>query len=126
GYVFVSNERSNNILVFDPASDFELISEIPTSSRPRDMKLNADHTLLYVACGQDDVIDVIDIATLSVVDYIPTGRSPEMFVLNADESLIYVSNEENSTAQIIDVQSKVIVHEVPTGAEPEGVLLTDD
>jgi PQQ-dependent catabolism-associated beta-propeller protein len=126
GYVFVSNERSQNILVFDPARDFERIAEIPTSGRPRDMHFNTDHTRLYVACGDDDVIDVIDVGTLSVVDYIPTGRSPEMFALSEDETRIYVSNEENSTAQVIDVESKAIVHEIPTGAEPEGVLLSAD
>ncbi|WP_338608706.1 PQQ-dependent catabolism-associated beta-propeller protein [Pelagibacterium nitratireducens] len=126
GYVFVSNERSDSVWVFDPANDFELVAEIPTSSRPRDMQFNIDRTRLYVACGDDDVIDVIDVASLSVVDYVPTGRSPEMFVLNENETQIFVSNEENSTAQVIDVASKVIIHEIPTGAEPEGVLLTED
>lgn len=125
GYVFVSNERSHNVLVFDPAQDFALIAEIQTSRRPRDMQFSADHSLLYIACGEDDVIDVVDVATLAVVDTIPTGRSPEMFVLSPDNSQLYVSNEENSTAQVIDIASKVIVHEVPTGAEPEGVILAD-
>src|SRR5690554_4995048 len=72
GYVFVSNERDNIVQVFDPANDFEHITDISTSRRPRDMQFNADHTLLYVACGQDDIIDVIDVATLEVIDGIPT------------------------------------------------------
>jgi PQQ-dependent catabolism-associated beta-propeller protein len=126
GYIFVSNERTHNVLVFDPASDYQIVKDIPTSRRPRDMHLNPDHTKLYVACGDDDVIDVIDVASLEVVDHITTGRSPEMFVLNRDETRIYVSNEENSTAQIIDIQQKIIVHEIPTGAEPEGVILSED
>jgi len=126
GYVFVSNERSHNVLVFDPADDFALIADIPTSRRPRDMQFNRDHTLLYVACGDDDVIDIIDLATFEVVDYIPTGRSPERFVFNDAETLLFVSNEENSTLQVIDLELRIIVHEVPTGAEPEGVILSED
>ena len=126
GYVFVSNERTHNILVFDPANDYALVADIATSRRPRDMKFNQDHTLLYVACGDDDVIEIIDVATLEVVDYIPTGRSPERFVFNAAETLLFVSNEENSTLQVIDLELKIIVHEVPTGAEPEGVILSED
>ena len=126
GYVFVSNERTNDVLVFDPAKDYAQVKDIKTSRRPRDMHFNSAHTLLYVACGDDDVIDVIDVAKLEVTDHIPTARSPEMFVLTRDEKSIYVSNEENSSVQQIDVASKTIVHEVPTGAEPEGVILNED
>jgi PQQ-dependent catabolism-associated beta-propeller protein len=126
GYLFVSNERSNNILVFDPAKDYAVVKDIKTSRRPRDMHFNHDHTLLYVACGEDDVIDIIDVATLEVTDHIPTARSPEMFVFNKDETELYVSNEENSTVQIISIKDKIIVNEIPTGAEPEGVILSED
>ena len=112
--------------MFDPAKNYALVKDIKTSRRPRDMHFNHDHTLLYVACGDDDVIDIIDVATLEVTDQIPTARSPEMFVLTRDEKSIYVSNEENSSVQQIDLASKTIVHEVPTGAEPEGVILSED
>ncbi len=125
GYIFVSNEKTNNIIVLDP-KDYSVVKDIKTSRRPRDMHFTKDKSLLYVACGDDDVIDVIDVATLEVTDHIPTGRSPEMFVLSGDEKLIYVSNEENSTVQVIDIADKIIVHEVPTGAEPEGVMLNED
>ena len=81
------------MLVFDPANDYALVEDISTSRRPRDMQFNASKTLLYVACGDDDVIDIIDVATLEVVDFIPTGRSPEAFVFNRAETLLYVSNE---------------------------------
>ena len=126
GLVFVSNERSNNIAVIDPAKDNTIIKLIATAGRPRDMSFNQEHTLLYVACGDDDVIQVIDVAKLEVVDNIPTGRSPEMFKLSHDDALIYVSNEETSTVQVIDVASKAIMFEVPTGAEPEGIALSAD
>lgn len=126
GLVFVSNERSNNIAVIDPAQDNAIVKLIATAGRPRDMSFNQDHTRLYVACGDDDVIQVIDVAKLEVVDNIPTGRSPEMFRLSHDDALIYVSNEETSTVQVIDVASKAIMFEVPTGAEPEGIALSAD
>ena len=63
-----------------------LVKQIETDRRPRDMHFNAAHTLLYVACGDDDVIDVIDVAPLQVVDSIPTGPSPEVFAFSPDES----------------------------------------
>lgn len=124
GRVFISNEKSDEIVVLD--KDYQEIARIDTSRRPRDMHFNHDHTLLYVACGDDDVIDVIDVDTLEVVDSIPTGPSPEVFAFSPDESLIYVSNEENSTLEVIEKDTGITVHDIPTGAEPEGVLVMPD
>src|SRR3974390_3165874 len=118
GYVFVSDEKTNNIAVIDPKQDYKIIQWVPTSHRPRDMKFGDDRRLLYVACGDDDVIDVIDVATLKVADHIPTGPSPEMFELSRDEKALYVSNEEGSSVQEISIADKIILREIATGAEP--------
>ena len=126
GYVFVSHEKTNNIAVIDPKQDDKIIKWITTSRRPRDMKFRDGRRLLYVACGDDDVIDVIDVATLTVVDHIPTGSSPEMFELSRDEKTLYVSNEEGSSVQEISITDKVIVREIATGAEPEGIAVSAD
>lgn len=124
GQIFVSTEKGNEVVVFD--KDMNLVKRIATSRRPRDMHFNADKTLLYVACGDDDAIDVIDVATLEVVDSIPTGPSPEVFAFSPDEKMIYVSNEEDSRLEAIDLATRVSVQDVPTGAEPEGVLVMPD
>jgi PQQ-dependent catabolism-associated beta-propeller protein len=124
--VFVSNERSNDIAVIDPDKDDQIVKRIATAGRPRDMSFNQDHSRLFVACGDDDLIQVIDVAKLAVIDSIPTGPSPEMFEVSHDDKLIYVSNEENSTVQVIDVASKTIQFEIATGAEPEGIALSTD
>lgn len=120
GLIFISLERDNQVVVLNP--DLTVNKRIETSRRPRDMHFNAAHDRLYVACGDDDSIDVIDIATLEVIDSIPTGPSPEVFTFSSDEKQIYVSNEEDSTLEIIDVASKIVTARVPTGAEPEGVI----
>ena len=124
GNIFVSLERSNEIVVLSP--DHEVIARIETSRRPRDMHFNDDHTLLYVACGDDDVIEVIDLATFEVVDAIPTGPSPEVFTFSPDRTKIYVSNEEDSTLEFIDIATGTVEQRIPTGAEPEGVINAPD
>lgn len=124
GLIFVSTEKGNEVVVLD--QDYNITKRIQTSRRPRDMHFNAAHTLLYVACGDDDVIDVIDVATLEVVDNIPTGPSPEVFAFSPDEKLIYVSNEEDSRLEAIDLESRISVQDIPTGAEPEGVIVMPD
>ncbi len=126
GYVFVSHEKTNNVAVIDPKQDYKIIKWIATSRRPRDMKFGADRKELYVACGDDDVVDVIDVAKLAVVDHIPTGPSPEMFALSGDGRALYVSDEEGSALQEISVADKIITREIATGAEPEGVAVAED
>jgi PQQ-dependent catabolism-associated beta-propeller protein len=121
GNIFVSTEKGNEVVVLDPS--YNIIKRIATSRRPRDMQMTRAHDLLYVACGDDDSIDVIDVAGLEVIDSIPTGPSPEMFRLSDDEGSIYVSDEENSTVERIDLKSKIATQTIPSGAEPEGILI---
>ena len=124
GNIFVSTEKGNEVVVLDKA--YNIIKRIATSKRPRDMQLTKAHDLLYVACGDDDVIDVIDVAKLEVVKKIATGASPETFALDEARHRLYVSNEEGSSLSVIDIDQGITVHEVPTGAEPEGVFVHED
>src|SRR3954469_19502729 len=74
GLIFVSNEKSNNLIVLDPKT-YQVVKEIRTSRRPRDMHFSADRTRLYVACGDDDVIDILDVAKLQIIGKLATGPS---------------------------------------------------
>src|SRR6266852_7964679 len=125
GLIFVSNEKTNNLIVIDPKT-YQVVKDIKVSRRPRDMHFNSDRSKLYVACGDDDVIDIVDVATLAVVGKLATGPSPETFALDEKRRRIYVANEEGSSLSVIDIDQNIIVHEVPTGAEPEGVLISED
>jgi PQQ-dependent catabolism-associated beta-propeller protein len=126
GYLFVSNEQMNNVVVIDPKQDYRVAMWIETSHRPRGMAFRDDRKQLLVACGDDDVIDVIDVATLTVIDHIPTGHSPEMFGLSQDEKTLYVSDKAGSAIEAINVAEKIIEQEIPTGAEPEGIAVSGE
>src|SRR5689334_7218015 len=75
---YVSDEQANVVHVI-AAPDWTRIADIPVGRRPRGMALSADHRRLYVAAGNDDRIDVIDLAARRVVDHIPSGSDPERF-----------------------------------------------
>jgi YVTN family beta-propeller protein len=126
GLVFVSNERTNNLIIIIDSKTNKIVKDLKVSRRPRDMHFNADHSKLYVACGDDDVIDIIDVAKLEVVGKLTTGSSPETFGIDEKRRRIYVSNEEASSLSVIDMDQNITVHEVPTGAEPEGVFISED
>src|SRR5262249_61670234 len=123
GLILVSNEKTNNLIVLDPKT-YQVVKDIKVSRRPRDMHFSADRSKLYVACGDDDVIDIIDVAKLEVIGKLATGPSPETFALDETRRRLYVSNEEGSSLSIIDIDQNIIVHEVPTGAEPEGGFIS--
>jgi YVTN family beta-propeller protein len=74
--VFVSTKRAGNLIIIDRKTN-AVVNDLKISRRPRDMHLSADHTTLYVACGDQDVVDIIDVATLAVVGKLSTGSSPE-------------------------------------------------
>ena len=93
GLIYVSNEKSNNIIVLDPKT-YKIVNDIKVSRRPRDMHFNADHTKLYIACGDADVIDVLDVAKGEVTGKIATGSSPETFAIDEQHRRLYVSDEE--------------------------------
>ncbi len=126
GYVFVSHEKSDTVVVLDPARDHAVVKEIPTAERPRDMHFDEAHERLYVACGDSDEIDVIDVASLEVVDVIPTGDSPEIFDIAGDGRSLYVSEEESALVRRIDLETKETLGTISTGPEPEGVLAMPD
>ena len=97
GLIFVSNEKTNNLIVLDPKT-YKVVKDIKTSRRPRDMHFSADRSKLYVACGDDDVIDIIDVAKLEVIGKLATGPSPETFAIDEKRRRIYVANEEGFDA----------------------------
>ena len=97
GYVYVSNEGTNNIAVIDPYRAYQVVKWIATDHGPRDMKFRDNREQLMVACGGDDVIDVVDVPTLAIVDHIPTGHDPEVFEVSQNQQMLYVSNKETST-----------------------------
>ena len=126
GYVFVSHEASDTVVVLDPANDHAVVKEIHTAQRPRDMHFDADHELLYVAAGDSDVIDVIDVGTLEVVRQIPTGISPEIFDIALDGKSLFVSEEESALVRQIEIATGETLMTIATGPEPEGVMVMPD
>lgn len=125
GRIFVSNEKGNGLTVLN-GSDYSHLADIRTPARPRGMLFSPDHKKLYVACGDADLIAVIDVASLKVIDRIPNIPDPETFDLDASGEHLYTSNEENAELTVVDLATKKVVNRYKVGLEPEGVLLNRD
>ena len=126
---YVSDEQGNVVHVLQSpsgATGWRETASIAVGKRPRGMQLSRDGKQLYVAAGNDDRIDVVDLAARKVVGHLPSGRDPERFVVSPDGRWLYVANENDSTVSFVDIAAKKIVHEVPVGGEPEGMAVSPD
>jgi YVTN family beta-propeller protein len=72
---YVSNEKGNTVSVID-TEKMETIATIKTGQRPRGIEVSRDGKLVYVALGDDDIIQVIDTKSLTVVGELPSGPDP--------------------------------------------------
>jgi PQQ-dependent catabolism-associated beta-propeller protein len=125
GLVFVSSEKDNTITVLDGKTD-TVTRTIDTCDRPRHMEWNQDHTQIYVACGDSDVIGIVDITKFETVDELPYIRDPEAFKIDWPRGQLYVSNEEDAALSIYDIKNRRVVTSIEVGEEPEGVMISKD
>jgi YVTN family beta-propeller protein len=124
GLLFVSSERTDSVVIVDPETN-RILKYLKTSRRPRDMHFNTAHTYLYIACADDDAIDIIDVAKLEVVGRL-TASNPRAFGISEKLRRIYVPNLEGSSLSVIDMNQNVIIEEVPTGRGPDEVFVSED
>src|SRR5437660_10950552 len=78
---YVSNEKGNSVSVID-TDKMETIATVKTGQRPRGIEVSRDGKSVYVALGDDDIIQVIDVKTLNVVSDLPSGPDAEQFILD--------------------------------------------
>ncbi|MGC8469041.1 MAG: PQQ-dependent catabolism-associated beta-propeller protein [Acetobacteraceae bacterium] len=124
GLIFVSNEKGASITVLN-GKTYKRVAVIPTGNLPRGMAFNPAHTLLYVACGDSNEIDIIDVKTLKVVGRITKGvPDVEQVVVDPTDHYLYMTNENNSAASVYDLKKKKIIAFTRVGEDPEMVFLT--
>src|SRR5258708_8859446 len=92
---YVSNEKGNSVSVID-TDKMELIATIKTGQRPRGIDVSRDGKSVFVAVGDDDLIQVIDTKSQSVVGDLPSGPDPEQFVLDPAGKILYFPHSNNA------------------------------
>lgn len=122
--IYVSNEKDNQIVVFDAQG--QNLTRIPVCARPRDMKFSVDGRQIGVICGDSNQLGWVDLAQGKLVGTMALGESPEMFAFSPDGKTVYVTSEDDNALLAYDVASRKKLFEVKTGGEPEGVFVMPD
>ena len=122
--IFVTNERSNSISVINGDS-LEVEASIDIGERPRGIGLSPDRSELYVAVSEENLIAVVDPASLKILRKFKSGSDPETFAVHPNGN-IYISNEDDAKATVFNPSTGEQVAEIPVGLEPEGVAISPD
>src|ERR1700683_703134 len=120
---YVSNEKGNSISVID-TDKMETVATIKTGQRPRGIEVTRDGKFVFVALGDDDVIQVFDAKTRNDAGELPSGPDPEQFTLDPAGKFLYVANENDSMVTIIDMAKRAAIGQVSVGTEPEGMAVS--
>ncbi|MBT7950952.1 MAG: PQQ-dependent catabolism-associated beta-propeller protein [Gammaproteobacteria bacterium] len=122
--IFVTNERSNSVSVINGDS-LEVEASIDIGERPRGIGLSPDRSELYVAVSEENLIAVVDPASLKILRRFKSGSDPETFAVHPNGN-IYISNEDDAKATVFNPATGEQVAEIPVGLEPEGVAISPD
>src|SRR6185436_20387613 len=154
--VWVTNERSGDVTVFD-AQNRSVVATIPVGKRPRGIHASPDGKTVYVAVSgtpigappkldangnpifekKDDDDDEnadksadgimeINVLDRKVLRKLNAGSDPEQFALSKDGTKIFASNEDVATASVLNIATGTIEQIIPLKKEPEGVGTTPD
>lgn len=124
GRIFITNEHSDDISVIN-GKTLEVEATIKVGDRPRGIGLSPDGTELYVAVSEENLIAVLDPASLRILRKFESGSDPETFAVHPNGN-IYISNEDDAKATVFDPKTGAQVAEIPVGLEPEGVAISPD
>jgi YVTN family beta-propeller protein len=111
-------------------------SRIPVGDHPNDLTLSADGRL-FVSCGNDDSVTVVDVASGKTLETVktsltpnaPSGSTPVALALAPDGKTLYVANADNNDVAVLDVSRRGntrVTGFIPTGWYATAVAVTPD
>ena len=107
---YVSNEKGNTVSVID-TNNWTVTKTIKVGQRPRGIEFTRDGKFVFVAVGDDDSIQVIDVAN-------QVGVEPEGMAISPDGKILINTSETTNMAHFIDTATRQIVANVLVDARP--------
>ncbi len=73
-----------------------------SSCQPTYVAVSPDDQWLYIACNHSNLMEVMDVATLTVQQRVPTGAGAYNVDLSPDGSVLVVTNKKGQSVSLID------------------------
>jgi YVTN family beta-propeller protein len=133
--LFVSNWASKSISVIDMNTN-KVVATIAVGHNPNDMVLGPENRL-FVACGNENSVYVIDTKRLRAVEKIntamyplaPVGSTPNALALDPTSKFLFVANADNNNVAVIHVgeaEESNVMGFIPTTWYPSAVNVSAD
>jgi YVTN family beta-propeller protein len=133
--LFVSNWSSRSVSVIDTVHN-RVRATIAVGYNPNDMVLARDGRL-FVACGNENSVYVIDTKELRAIEVLrtsmhpraPVGSTPNALALDPNQQMLFVANADNNNIAVIHVGERDESHImgfIPTAWYPSAVSVSAD
>jgi YVTN family beta-propeller protein len=124
GTVYVALWGRAAVLALDPAT-LATRATLTVGSHPNDLLFTRDGARLFVSCGNEDSVHVLDTAggktqekvSMRLTPRAPAGATPSALALSPDQKTLYVANADNNDVAVVDVGT-------PCHSRVEGFLPT--
>lgn len=134
GTLYVSLQGTAQVAEIDPAT-MVITRRIPTGRHPNDMLVSGDR--LFVACGNDDTVDVFDLYSGTREERVlvrpwpdaPPGSTPHALAVSPDGQQLYVALSDNNAVAVLDVARRGQTHVlgfIPTAVYPSALATLAD
>jgi len=112
-YYYCANEQDKTVDVFDTKT-LKLVQQIKLSERPNKIAVNKKHRKIYAGIVTRPLVDVIDIATHTVIKSIPVSKTVHNTYVTPDESQVVAGlrgdpNPGEPTIELIDPRTDTVV-----------------
>ncbi len=133
--MYVSNWASRSVSVIDLTAN-KVIASIAVGYNPNDMVLGRDGNL-FVACGNENSVYVIDTKQLRATEVIntamyrraPVGSTPNALALDPTGKFLFVANADNNNVAVIHVgerEESNVMGFIPTAWYPSALSVSAD
>ncbi len=122
GRVFVTNYRSGNLTVIDPATE-TVVGNYPIAANVTLMAYDASNEIVYISSFATGRLYEFNASTDTVVGSIAVGSSPMGVLAGGPGGLVYVVNYGSTNLTAIDPVTETAVGSVPVAAEPIAAAL---
>lgn len=119
-YLYVTNERSNSIMVIN-GSENTVIQNISVHNSPVGVTFDQYNGNIYASSFGDNIVTVINASNNSPIKYLPVGRGSCKLVSDPFNGNVYVSNFLSNNVSVINGNTNVVMANINVGFFPDGV-----
>ena len=123
-HAYVTGELDATVSVVD-AKEHSVIHTIKLSgemTRPMEVDVSADDSILYVTTGRGRKLVAIDNKTYEPIREVTVGERPWGLALSPDGKYLFTANGPSNDVSVVDSESLEVIATIPVGTSPWGVV----